>query len=50
MKEVPKKDLPGVSGGMTTSDGTVPTSPAFPYPQDPIPGPTDQADPFREAY
>ncbi len=47
MKEVPKKDLPTVSGG-TTSESPVPTTT---YPQTPtVPGPTDQEDPFRDLY
>ena len=48
MKEVPKKDLPGVSGGMTSTESPVPTTD---YPQTPtVPGPTDQEDPFRDLY
>ena len=49
MKDVPKKDLPGVSGGVTTSDNVVPPD-VLPFPQEPLPGPIDPIDPLRDAY
>jgi hypothetical protein len=53
MKEVPKKELPDVSGGQVTTVSPLPstTSPEVSYPQYPtIPGPTDQIDPWTEKY
>lgn len=52
MKEVPKKELPEVSGGQATTVAPLPSaSPEVSYPQNPtIPGPTDQLDPWSEQY
>ena len=53
MKEVPKKELPGISGGMEPLPGPRPTdSPEIPvYPIPTIPGPTDDPiDPFSNKY
>ncbi len=53
MKEVEKKDRPGIAGGQTgtTNVGVVVTPPATPtFPGGPIiPGPTDPTDPLGDA-
>lgn len=50
MKEVPKKELPGVAGGAVAPENPFP-NPTPDYPQTPgVPGPTDQEDPFKYLY
>ena len=52
MKEVPKKELPEVSGGQATTYNPLPSDgPEVSYPQYPtIPGPTDQIEPWTDKY
>ena len=48
MKEVERKDLPGISGGQAGDTGVmiIPPIPATPFP---VPGPTDPNDPLGDA-